>query len=79
MCVRGYYGMMLLGKLKPLLRIIDYVNRIGNCSCELYICINDGRALHVMRPMALFCSMCSDIEGVASKQQQIETSGIKEQ
>ena len=41
--------------------------------------LNDGRALHVIvRSMALWSSMCSSIEGVASKRQQIESSGIEE-
>ena len=58
---------------------MDYVNGIGNCSRELYVCINDGRALRVIvRPMALWSSTRSSIEGVGSKRQQIESSGIKE-
>ena len=41
--------------------------------------LNDGRALRVIvRPMALLSSMCSSIEGVASKRRQIERSGIEE-
>ena len=41
--------------------------------------LNDGRALRVIvRPMALWSSMCSSIEGVESKRRQIESSGIKE-
>ena len=41
--------------------------------------LNDGRALRVIvRPMALWSSMCSSIEGIASKRRQIESSGIKE-
>ena len=41
--------------------------------------LNDGRALCVIvRSMALWTSMCSSIEGVASKRRQIESSGIEE-
>ena len=43
--------------------------------------LNDGRALRVIvRSMALWSSssMCSSIEGVASKRRQIESSGIEE-
>ena len=41
--------------------------------------LNNGRALHVIvRLMALWSSMCSSIEGIASKRRQIESSGIKE-
>ena len=59
--------------------IIDYVNGIENCSHELYFCINNGRALRVIaRPMSLWSSISSSIEDVASKRQQIESSGIKE-
>ena len=57
--------------------IRDYVNGIGNRSREQYV--NDGRALRVIvRWMALWSSMCSSIEGVASKRRQIESSGIEE-
>ena len=66
-------------KLSTTIDIIDYVNGIGNCSRELYFCINDGRALRVIvRPMALWSSIRSSIEDVASKRRQIESSGIKE-
>ena len=41
--------------------------------------LSDGRALSVkVRSMALWSSMCSSIEGVASKRRQIESSGIEE-
>ena len=41
--------------------------------------LNDGRALRVIvRSMALWSSMCSSIEGVASKRRQFESSGIEE-
>ena len=41
--------------------------------------LNDGRALRVIvRSRALWSSMCSSIEGVASKRRQIESSGIEE-
>ena len=41
--------------------------------------LNNGRALHVIvRLMALWSSMCSSIEVVASKRRQIESSGIEE-
>ena len=41
--------------------------------------LNDGRALRVIvRPMALWSSTRSSIEGVGSKRRQIESSGIKE-
>ena len=41
--------------------------------------LNDGRALRVIvRLMALWSSMCSSIEGVASKRRQFESSGIEE-
>ena len=41
--------------------------------------LNDGHALHVIvRPIALWTSMRSSIEGIASKRPQIESSGIEE-
>ena len=41
--------------------------------------LNDGRALRVIvRSMALWSSMCSSIEGAASKWRQIKSSGIEE-
>ena len=41
--------------------------------------LNDGHTLRVIvRPMALWSSMCSNIEDVASKRRQIESSGIEE-
>ena len=40
--------------------------------------LNDGRALSVIvRSMALWSSMCSSIEGVASKRRQIESNPPK--
>ena len=62
----------LLFLLASPIDIRDYVNGIGNRSREQYVCIV------IVKSMALWSSMCSSIEGVASKRRQIESSGIEE-
>ena len=59
--------------------IIKYVNGIGNCSREQYLCIEHGRALRVIvSVIALSTSVWTSIEVAASKRLQIQGSVIKE-
>ena len=68
-----------VGKVTCTIDIIDYVNGIGNCSREQYLCIEHGRALRVIvSVIALSSSVWTSIEVAASKRLRIQGSGIEE-